>query len=592
MEKQENRQFIRLIERKTNNNINSLSFEQIDILVQERMDETNKQWGVKFLIKLYQDYISNLIITNEKIDYKGMLKLFYSDISNLKYIKISNIDKKPTLQPLLQNFLIYLKEEEVFDKLDSELKFFSRIVYKKEDNILKWFRNLNELDLSILEKHFYLYMDNPINDVYKNEFLTWSRNNKSIDDMYYSKFNEVDYYKSNRKKIIIKSVIDYGRDKKLKKISIFPENDFYPREYDDEYYTIIDFFKYMDDKGLLIDKNIANYILSKYIDEYCNEYCIDERLKKRLKKLINKIIKKKSIAVGKLINKYKFENEYYDEYVEFSLDTYYECENHALLLFEKNGNMSGFLSTYIEDIHYNTKQKLDLYFYDSDLKRDITAYKRIKQFSYMKVKDKEIPCLLVWNRSKTDIYTISLNGLNHKEIYNIIIELSNQLEVESISNSIKNVKQKIETIKSKELHQEVLKIINEGFRKEVENMSGSKIIINGNNNGSINLVEGSMYTFNNTSIGDKDDLRNIINYLKNNIVSEIIENDEKELVLDDLDTIEEEINSDNPKKVKIRKACKGIKTFMNKLPSKLSTGILIVTKFEELLLKLKPFIEG
>lgn len=31
---------------------------------------------------------------------------------------------------------------------------------------------------------------------------------------------------------------------------------------------------------------------------------------------------------------------------------------------------------------------------------------------------------------------------------------------------------------------------------------------------------------------------------------------------------------------------------MNKLPSKLSTGILIITKFEELFSKLVPFIEG
>lgn len=157
----------------------------------------------------------------------------------------------------------------------------------------------------------------------------------------------------------------------------------------------------------------------------------------------------------------------------------------------------------------------------------------------MKVKDREIPCLLVWNKFKTDIYTISLNDLNHNEIYNIIIELSNQLEIESISNSIKNVKQKLKSIKSKASHQDVLKCINETIRKEVENMSGNKIIINGNNSGSINLVEGNMYTFNNTSIDDKDDLLNIINNLKNNIESEIIDNDEKELVLDDLDTIEE-----------------------------------------------------
>lgn len=184
------------------------------MLIEESMYKTNKQWGIKFLMSLYQDYIYDFIITNETIDYKGTLTLFYSDIKNLKYIKISNIDKQPTLKPLFQNFLIYLKEEKLFNRLDYELKFFSRIVHKKEDNIVKWFQNLSELDLTILEKHFNLYMDNPINDGYKDEFLTWVINKKLIDNTC-SKFNEVDYYRSNRKKIIIKSIIDYYKYKKI-----------------------------------------------------------------------------------------------------------------------------------------------------------------------------------------------------------------------------------------------------------------------------------------------------------------------------------------------------------------------------------------
>ena len=65
----------------------------------------------------------------------------------------------------------------------------------------------------------------------------------------------------------------------------------------------------------------------------------------------------------------------------------------------------------------------------------------------------------------------------------------------------------------------------------------------------------------------------------------------KEEVVDDLETIEQEINSENPKYVKIRKAWYGIKSFISKIPKGVKKATIIATQCWELYEKLKPFIE-
>lgn len=116
--------------------------------------------------------------------------------------------------------------------------------------------------------------------------------------------------------------------------------------------------------------------------------------------------------------------------------------------------------------------------------------------------------------------------------------------------------------------------------------------VGGNNYGNMIASKGNVSATSIVNQDDKEDIGRIIKYLKTAIITQDIENDEKELVLDDLDTIEEQICSDNPKNIKIKKAYEGIKKFVNNLPNALVTGTIIVTKAEELYSKLKPFIEN
>lgn len=116
--------------------------------------------------------------------------------------------------------------------------------------------------------------------------------------------------------------------------------------------------------------------------------------------------------------------------------------------------------------------------------------------------------------------------------------------------------------------------------------------VGGDNHGNIIVAKGNVNAISDVNKGDKEDIESIIKYLKTAIMSQDVESDEKEIVLDDLDTIEEQINCDNPKNIKIKKAYEGIKRFVRDLPNTLSKGALIVTKTEELYSKLKPFFEN
>eukprot|EP00831_Metopus_contortus_P076318 TRINITY_DN703_c0_g1_i3.p3 TRINITY_DN703_c0_g1~~TRINITY_DN703_c0_g1_i3.p3 ORF type:complete len:178 (-),score=26.03 TRINITY_DN703_c0_g1_i3:448-981(-) len=134
-----------------------------------------------------------------------------------------------------------------------------------------------------------------------------------------------------------------------------------------------------------------------------------------------------------------------------------------------------------------------------------------------------------------------------------------------------------------------------GIKMDVENAGFSVTqTVSGNNYGSLNAAKGNIYSTNNAGNNEAENIIDLVKSLKgliNNEELNEVNKDDKESVIDDLDTIEEQINSDSTKTVKLKKAYEGIKSFISKIPSALTTGTLIATKAEELYEKLKPMIE-
>lgn len=111
------------------------------------------------------------------------------------------------------------------------------------------------------------------------------------------------------------------------------------------------------------------------------------------------------------------------------------------------------------------------------------------------------------------------------------------------------------------------------------------------NYGTASIAQGNIESVNNVTLNDLKDVKELVESIKDLIIKEEIDEEIKEEVVDDLETIEQEINSENPKHVKIRKAWYGVKSFISKIPEGVKKATIIATQCWESYEKLKPFIE-
>lgn len=111
------------------------------------------------------------------------------------------------------------------------------------------------------------------------------------------------------------------------------------------------------------------------------------------------------------------------------------------------------------------------------------------------------------------------------------------------------------------------------------------------NYGTATIAQGNIESINTVTLNDSQDIKELLESLKDLIIKEDFDEEEKEDVIDDLETIDQEISSENPRKVKIRKAWQGFKNFISKIPEGLGKATIIATQYGELYEKLKTFIE-
>lgn len=111
------------------------------------------------------------------------------------------------------------------------------------------------------------------------------------------------------------------------------------------------------------------------------------------------------------------------------------------------------------------------------------------------------------------------------------------------------------------------------------------------NYGTASIAQGNIESINNVTLDDIQNVKEVIETIKELIIKEEINDELKEEVIYDLEDIEQEIESASPKCGKIRKAWKGIKSFMTKIPEGVTKATIIVTQCSELYEKIKPFIE-
>ena len=113
-----------------------------------------------------------------------------------------------------------------------------------------------------------------------------------------------------------------------------------------------------------------------------------------------------------------------------------------------------------------------------------------------------------------------------------------------------------------------------------------------NNYGTANVAQGNICSTNKANVNDINNIIKLISEIKGTINNiEEIDTEEKEEVFDDLEVIQEQIQNDNPKYIKLKKAYQGVKNFIAKLPEHLTEAILITTKINELGQSVQPLLE-
>ena len=113
----------------------------------------------------------------------------------------------------------------------------------------------------------------------------------------------------------------------------------------------------------------------------------------------------------------------------------------------------------------------------------------------------------------------------------------------------------------------------------------------GTNNGTFNNAKGNIQSINNVNQADSQQISTLIKSLIDLMNNQDIETEVREDIIDDLEIIEEQVNSKTPKYARLKKAYQGVCGFISKIPSGLAHATLIITQMNELTEKLKPIIE-
>lgn len=121
-------------------------------------------------------------------------------------------------------------------------------------------------------------------------------------------------------------------------------------------------------------------------------------------------------------------------------------------------------------------------------------------------------------------------------------------------------------------------IIDKIGEKMMENEVGSKTMnINIDKNyGTNNFSEGGQInSINTVSNNEADDISKLINEVITLISQEQIDEELKAEIIDDIEEVGEQLQSENPKMIKIKKSCKNIKDFLLNIPAGIAhvTGI-------------------
>ena len=125
---------------------------------------------------------------------------------------------------------------------------------------------------------------------------------------------------------------------------------------------------------------------------------------------------------------------------------------------------------------------------------------------------------------------------------------------------------------------------------EEDKMESIKI---SNNQGVVNIADrnSNIQSDNNIKQNDIQNIIELINAIKDNIKELDLEKDEKENILDDVEVVEEQVQSNITKPARIKKAFNNIKDFLTNTSLLTGVGITLANNIQQLVTIVQPIID-
>ena len=114
-----------------------------------------------------------------------------------------------------------------------------------------------------------------------------------------------------------------------------------------------------------------------------------------------------------------------------------------------------------------------------------------------------------------------------------------------------------------------------------------------NNQGVVNIADrnSNIQSDNNIKQNDIQTIIELINAIKDNIKELDLEKDEKENILDDVEVVEEQVQSNITKPARIKKAFNNIKDFLTNTSLLTGVGITLANNIQQLVTIVQPIID-
>ncbi|MET1175363.1 hypothetical protein [Paenibacillus amylolyticus] len=416
-------------------NINIFENEQeTDIWIEKYLYENTKKWGIRFFLKLFQDYTLYEFRDFEELDLGKQFRIFCSGESSLRYVIPESIDKQVRLQPCLSGFVNYLKEVGVYQQINTTLLDIAATAYKENLSLEWWFKQSVSFASEDIARELDKYQGNTLTYSLFQDYVLWIQNKKNRYDYL---IGEVHSFSFNDRRNNLKNMVSTDRIENF----IWNNDNTVFHSYKEvlgKDHILLEFLHYLEHSKLDINNNIALPLLLKRVESFCNEYG-----KEHKKVLTNfaKNFKKKEGFISRI-----FQLFYKEQGKNFSIERLHVPKLHGILLFPRYSKMSRFLDEYLEDIHHMTGDTMDIYYTEDDIKNNSSCYQKVKKLVYMNGSNTKFPALLVWERFGGDVKIIVLKGLTHQEIFDVIEFLKNEIHKKSIPDGLQSTNDFIDGI--------------------------------------------------------------------------------------------------------------------------------------------------